>query len=77
MKRIMFSLLLMLASAAQAEPVVVVSASSNLDALTQDEVRQIFNGQTRRVSGISVKPLHGAVPGLTFTSRCWARVPSR
>ena len=57
MKRIMFSLLLMLASAAQAEPVVVVSANSILDALTQDEVRQIFNGQTRRVSGISVKPL--------------------
>lgn len=57
MKRIMFSLLLMLAAAARAEPVVVVSANSNLDALTQDEVRQIFNGQTRRVSGISVKPL--------------------
>lgn len=57
MKRIMFSLLLMLAAAAQAEPVVVVSANSNLDALTQDEVRQIFNGQTRRVSGVSVKPL--------------------
>ena len=57
MKKIMFSLLLMLSTAAQAEPVVVVSASSSLGALTQDEVRQIFNGQTRRVSGISVKPL--------------------
>ena len=57
MKKIMFSLLLMLATAAQAEPVVVVSASSSLGALTQDEVRQIFNGQTRRVSGVSVKPL--------------------
>ena len=57
MKKIMFSLLLMLAAAAQAEPVVVVSANSNLDALTQDEVRQIFNGQTRRVSGVSGKPL--------------------
>ena len=57
MKRIMFSLLLMLSTAAQAEPVVVVSASSSLGALTQDEVPQIFNGQTRRVSGISVKPL--------------------
>ncbi len=57
MKKILFSLLLMLAAAAQAEPVVVVSANSGLDALTQDEVRQIFNGQARRVSGVSVKPL--------------------
>ena len=57
MKRIILTLLLMLAAAAQAESVVVVSANSSLDALTQDEVRQIFNGQTRRVSGVSVKPL--------------------
>lgn len=57
MKRIMFSLLLMLATTVQADPVVVVSANSSLGALTQDEVRQIFNGQARRVSGVSVKPL--------------------
>ena len=59
MKKVLFSLLLILGAAmpAQAEPVVVVSASSSLDALTLDEVRQIFNGQTRRVSGVAVKPL--------------------
>ena len=57
MKKIMLSLLLMLAAVVHAEPVVVVSAGSELDALTQDEVRQIFNGQTRRVSGVSLKSL--------------------
>jgi len=47
----------MLATTVQADPVVVVSANSSLGALTQDEVRQIFNGQARRVSGVSVEAL--------------------
>ncbi|MED5389579.1 MAG: hypothetical protein VX793_12040 [Pseudomonadota bacterium] len=59
MKRIMLSCLLLLGGLTQAvaEPVVVVSANSRLGALTQDEVRQIFNGQIRRVSGAPVTPL--------------------
>ncbi|KGD66263.1 hypothetical protein Y5S_00735 [Alcanivorax nanhaiticus] len=40
-----------------AGPVVVVSQESAIDSLSQNQVRQIFNGQLRRVSGISVKPL--------------------
>ena len=40
-----------------AAPVVVVSSSSGIDVLTESQVRQIFNGQLRRVSGVSVKPL--------------------
>ena len=37
--------------------VVVVSQESAIASLSQNQVRQIFNGQLRRVSGISVKPL--------------------
>lgn len=42
---------------ALAGPVVVVSASSSIASLTQGQVRQLFNGQLRKVSGETVKPL--------------------
>ncbi|MCK0153237.1 hypothetical protein MWU49_05970 [Alcanivorax sp. S6407] len=42
---------------AVADPVVVVGASSEIGALTQNQVRQIFNGQLRKVAGVAVKPL--------------------
>ena len=57
MKKWIISLLLTLSATLHAEPVVVVSASSELTALTQDEVRQLFNGLTRGASGVALKPL--------------------
>ncbi|WP_063519285.1 MULTISPECIES: hypothetical protein [unclassified Alcanivorax] len=57
MKKWIISLLLTLSATLHAEPVVVVSASSELTVLTQDEVRQLFNGLTRRASGVALKPL--------------------
>ena len=57
MKKWIISLLLTLSATLHAEPVVVVSASSELTMLTQDEVRQLFNGLTRRASGVALKPL--------------------
>lgn len=42
---------------AAAGPVVVVSAESGIASLSQSQVRQIFNGQLRRVSGVSIKAL--------------------
>lgn len=54
---------------ATAGPVVVVSADSEIGALSQGQVRQLFNGQLRKVSGVSVKPLdlpNGDVTRNTF-----------
>nr|WP_237440540.1 hypothetical protein [Alcanivorax sp. DP30] len=42
---------------ALAGPVVVVSADSTIGTLSKSQVRQLFNGQLRRVSGVAVKPL--------------------
>ncbi|WP_328594397.1 type 2 periplasmic-binding domain-containing protein [Alcanivorax sediminis] len=50
---------------AMADPVVVVGAESSISSLSQNQVRQIFNGQLRRVSGVSVKPLD--LPGSNGT----------
>ena len=48
---------LLLSGLVFAGPVVVVSADSAIGAMTQSQVRQVFNGQLRRVSGVTVKPL--------------------
>ena len=48
---------LSLSSVVMAGPVVVVSAESDVGSLSQSQVRQVFNGQLRRVAGVAVKPL--------------------
>ncbi|MEQ3636797.1 hypothetical protein [Alcanivorax sp.] len=57
MKKWIISLLLTLSVALHAEPVVVVSASSDVPMLTQNEVRELFNGLTRWGSSVALKPL--------------------
>lgn len=57
MKTLSCVALLLLAGLLRADPVVVVSATSAVDTLTRDEARQVFNGQTHRIGGATIKPL--------------------
>lgn len=50
---------------ATAGPVVVVSVESAIGTLSKSQVRQLFNGQLRRVSGVTVKPLDLPGGGVT------------
>ncbi|MFN3714385.1 MAG: hypothetical protein ACK4SX_12070 [Alcanivoracaceae bacterium] len=57
MKRWMILILLCLPMLSQAEIVVVTGSQSKLSSLTENEVRQLFSGQLRTLSGQRVQPL--------------------
>ena len=62
---------LVFGSVAMAGPVVVVGADSPISALTQSQVRQVFNGQLRQIQGAAVKPLD--LPGGDVTRNLFYR----
>ncbi|EKF75747.1 hypothetical protein A11A3_02722 [Alcanivorax hongdengensis A-11-3] len=69
MKKWIASLLLLWPVLVLAEPVVVVAADSPLTALSQSDVRQLFNGHTRRLQGQVLSPLD--LPASSATRRAF------
>lgn len=57
LKRILLLVFLSLPLAAQAELVVVAGAGSQLGELSENEVRQLFTGQTRAIKGERIQTL--------------------